>query len=87
MVKFELESPMRAWRAGDSPVSPWVCVTARDESGLLLQSSQLMTDIEIEHFFGRVTFELKLPPRGSQGACEEALRELAHQQARTLGRA
>ena len=87
MVTFELESPMRAWRAGDYPVSPWVCVTARDESGPLLQSSHLMTDIEINHFFGRVTFELKLPPKHAQRACDEALQELAHQQARMLGHA
>ena len=83
MVTFKVESPMRGWRAGDYPVSPFIYVTASDESGPLLKSAQLITGGEIDHFFGRVTFESKLLPQHAKTSREAAKRELAHQ----IGRA
>jgi hypothetical protein len=78
---------MRAWREGDYPVSPFIYVTACDESGPRLESAQLMTPTEIDHFFNRIIFELKLLPKYAEQSRGAAKRELAHQQARMLRRA
>lgn len=85
MIAFYLDSPMRKWRSGMYPVSPFIHLTARDESGPLFESAQLMTGGEIDDFFGRAVFRLRLLPKYAEQACEAAKRELAHQQARIRG--
>jgi len=86
MVTFDLQSPMRNWRPGDYPVSPFIFVTANDKSGAILQSTQLMTSSEIDYFFNRVMREVTAPPKYIEPLREQTKRELALQQARMLGR-
>ena len=87
MVTFDLASPMRNWQPEDYPVSPFVCVTVKDEGGPILESALLATEGEIDNFFNRIIFELKLLPKDVDRSREEAKHELAVQQARMLGHA
>lgn len=78
---------MRAWKPGDYPIWPFICLAVRNEAGLLRESAHLMTDVEIDHFLDRIIFELKVLPKQAEQSREAAKRELTHQQARMLNRA
>jgi hypothetical protein len=52
MYKFTLYSPLRSWKKGQPPTNPFVSVAVGAHSttdGQLLLTSQLMTDLEIDH--------------------------------------
>jgi len=73
---------MRDWRPSEYPTDPFVCVTAHDQAGSAIESAQLMTDSEIDTFFNRVIFELKVLPKTAEESRKAAKHELALQQAR-----
>jgi hypothetical protein len=52
MHKFTLYSPLRSWKKGQPPASPFVSLAIGAHSataGHLLLTSQLMTDLEVDH--------------------------------------
>ena len=52
MSKFTLYSPLRAWKKGPTPTSPFVSLAIGSHwatDGHLLLTSQLMTDVEVDH--------------------------------------
>jgi hypothetical protein len=61
MYRFSLLSPLRAWKKGDSPVSPFVHLslgTYMQEQDHVLLSAQLMTDREIDEVVNSLKGEL-----------------------------
>lgn len=52
-----MHSPMKDWKKGDYPVSPFVHIVSRDSSGQL--SAQLMSDGEIDDAVNRLIRELE----------------------------
>jgi hypothetical protein len=85
VITFDIVSPMQAWRQGDYLVDPFICVNVMDQTGPLVESAHLMTDGEIETFFNRAIFELKILPKNAAQSREIAKHELAQQQGRIRG--
>ena len=52
MNKLMMYSPLRSWKKGELPISPFVSIAVgahSENDGHLLLSPQLMTDAEIDH--------------------------------------
>lgn len=61
MYRFSLLSPLRAWKKGDYPVSPFVHLslgTYMSEQDHILLSAQLMTDKEVDEVVDSLKGEL-----------------------------
>lgn len=62
MHKLTLYSPLRSWKKGQLPVSPFVSVaigTHSEVDGQLLLTAQLMTESEIDHEVDSLVKELE----------------------------
>jgi hypothetical protein len=62
MYKLALYSPMRSWKKGQPPISPFVSVAVgayTEADGQLLLTAQLMTDSEIDYEVGVLMKELE----------------------------
>jgi hypothetical protein len=63
MVTFAIHSPFRAWKNGDYPGVPFVCLSlgsfSRDNDETILLSPQLMTEQEIDVFVDQTKDELE----------------------------
>ena len=63
MSKFEMYSPLRAWKKGDYPVSAFVHLSlgdhAQSDDGRILLSAQLMTNSEIDESIEQLMNELE----------------------------
>lgn len=61
MYKFSIYSPLRAWKRGELPVSPFLHLsvgTYFEEEGNILLSAQLMTGKEVDEVVDQMKLEL-----------------------------
>lgn len=62
MKSFKMYSPLRSWKKGELPVSPFVAIAVgahTSSDGLQFLTPQLMTDTEIDYEIERLISELE----------------------------